>query len=73
MNLFKFEDDTGELKISKQFWIFVIATIILAIITLGGWFVWTHQEGVLRRKFLRPKQDTPEGAEQDIELDHAGD
>ncbi|CAI7571700.1 unnamed protein product [Penicillium manginii] len=69
MNLFNFEENTGELIISKQFWIFVVATIILAIITLGGWYVWTHQEVVLRRKSLRPGQDTPQGAEQDIELD----
>lgn len=69
MNLFKYEDDTGEFIISKQFWIFVVATLILAIITLGGWFLWTHQEEVLRRKFLRPKQDTIQSAEQDIELD----
>lgn len=68
MNLFKFDDSTGELKISIQFWIFVVATIILAIITLSGWFLWTHQEEVVRRRFLRAEQNTPKGAELDIEV-----
>lgn len=69
MNLFKFDDGTGEFKISTKFWIFVVATIILAVITLSGWFLWTHKEEAMRRRFLRPKQDTSQGAEQDIELD----
>ncbi|KAJ5149415.1 hypothetical protein N7448_000993 [Penicillium atrosanguineum] len=70
MNLFKFDDGTTKvLTISKQFWIFVVATIILAIVTLGGWYIWTHKEEVMRRKFRLHKHDEPQGAEQDVELD----
>ncbi|KAJ5372064.1 hypothetical protein N7517_004070 [Penicillium concentricum] len=63
MNLFKFDDGTTEeLRISRQFWIFVVATIILAVITISTWYLWTHKEQVRRRKFglLRrgPAQDT---------------
>ncbi|CAI7590542.1 unnamed protein product [Penicillium bialowiezense] len=51
MNLFKFDDGTTEeLRISKQFWIFIVATIILAIITISIWYVWTHKERITRRK-----------------------
>lgn len=70
MNLFKFDDGTTEgFTISTQFWIFVVATIILAIITLGGWYIWTHKEEVMRRKSRFSKEDMPKGAEKDIELD----
>jgi hypothetical protein len=58
MNLFKFDDGTTEeLKISKQFWIFFVATLILAMITLGIWYLWTHKEQITRREFRQKKQE----------------
>lgn len=72
MNLFKFDDGTtDEFTISNQFWIFIVATIILAVITLSGWFIWTHKEEVMRRKSRLPSQDPPQGSEQDIELEES--
>lgn len=72
MNLFKFDDGTtDEFRISRQFWIFVVATIILAIITLSGWFILTHKEEKLRQKSRLSSQDTPQGTEQDIELEES--
>ncbi|KAJ5689548.1 hypothetical protein N7462_003940 [Penicillium macrosclerotiorum] len=60
MNLFKFDDGTTEeFTISKQFWIFIVATIVLAILTVGLWYIWTHKEQKRRMKsritgFWRP-------------------
>ncbi|KAJ5816967.1 hypothetical protein N7447_009200 [Penicillium robsamsonii] len=64
MNLFKFDNGTTEeLKISRQFWIFVVATIILAIITISTWYLWTHKEQVRRRKFRLLKRWPAQDAE----------
>jgi hypothetical protein len=66
MNLFKFDDGTTEeLRISKQFWIFVVATIILAIITISMWYLWTQKERITRRKSRLLRLDTPQDAEED--------
>lgn len=69
MNLFDFDNDTAGFKISNKFWIFIVATLILAVITLSGWFVWAHKEGMMRRRFIYPKQDAPRATGQDIEHD----
>ncbi|OQE34542.1 hypothetical protein PENCOP_c017G05383 [Penicillium coprophilum] len=64
MNLFKFDNGTTEeLKVSKQFWIFFVATIILAIITISTWYLWTHKEQVRRRKFRLLKREPPQDAD----------
>lgn len=70
MNLFDFDDDTEGFKISNKFWIFIVATLILAVITLSGWFLWSHKEGMTRRRFICPKQGAPRATEQDPEVDH---
>lgn len=68
MNLFKFDDGTTEeFRVSKQLWIYVVATIILAIITLGIWYLWTHKEQVRRRNFRLLKRVTPHEAKGDFE------
>jgi uncharacterized membrane protein len=62
MNLFKFDDGTTEeFRISKQFWIYVVATIILAIITVSV-YLWTHKEQV-RRRNSHPVNGTSQDAE----------
>ncbi|KAJ6030303.1 hypothetical protein N7460_010569 [Penicillium canescens] len=66
MNLIKFDDGTTEeLRISKQFWIFVVATIILAIITISMWYLWTRKEQITRRKSRLLGLETPQDAEED--------
>lgn len=66
MNLFKFDDGTTEeLRISKQFWIFVVATIILAAITITIWYLWTHKERITRRKSHEQKDEAPQDTEKD--------
>ncbi|KAJ5886291.1 uncharacterized protein N7473_008965 [Penicillium subrubescens] len=69
MNLFKFGDGTTEnFTISRQFWIFVVATAILAIITVGCWFIWTHKERLKRGKhrLLFPKSQILESVDREI-------
>ncbi|KZN86780.1 hypothetical protein EN45_053290 [Penicillium chrysogenum] len=64
MNLFKFDDGTTEeFRISKQFWIYVVATIILAIITVSV-YLWTHKKQV-RRRNSHPVNGTPQDTEGD--------
>jgi uncharacterized membrane protein len=66
MNLFKFDDGTTEeLRISKQFWIFVVATIILAIITISMWYLWTQKERITRRKSRLLRLETAQDAGED--------
>ncbi|CAG8403755.1 unnamed protein product [Penicillium salamii] len=66
MNLFKFDDGTTEeLRISKQFWIFVVATIILAVITITIWYLWTHKERITRRKSHEQKDEASQDTERD--------
>ncbi|KAJ6132704.1 hypothetical protein N7471_007919 [Penicillium samsonianum] len=68
MNLFKFDDGTtDEFRISKEFWIYIVATIILAIITISIWYLWTHKEQVRRRNFHFLKRGIPQEAEEDAE------
>jgi hypothetical protein len=64
MNLFKFDDGTTEeLRISKQFWIFIVATIILAVITTGMWYTWTRKEQITRIKSRLHEIETLQDAE----------
>ncbi|KAJ6178292.1 hypothetical protein N7519_008753 [Penicillium mononematosum] len=66
MNLFKFDDGTTEeFRISKQFWIYVVATIILAIITVSV-YLWTRKEQV-RRRNSHPVNGTSQDAEKDAD------
>ncbi|CAG8908811.1 unnamed protein product [Penicillium egyptiacum] len=66
MNLFKFDDGaTEEFRISKQFWIYVVATIILAVITVSV-YLWTHKEQV-RSRHSHPMKGIPQGSEEDAE------
>lgn len=68
MNLFKFDDGTtDEFKTSKEFWIYIVATIILAIITISIWYLWTHKEQVRRRNFHFLKRGIPQEAEEDAD------
>ncbi|CAG8214147.1 unnamed protein product [Penicillium olsonii] len=67
MNLFKFDDGTTEeLRISKQFWIFVVATIILAAITITIWYLWTHKERITRQMSHDKKDERSKDTERDI-------
>ncbi|KAJ5794878.1 hypothetical protein N7457_001477 [Penicillium paradoxum] len=50
MNLFKFDDGTtDEFIVSKYFWVFIVATVLLTVLTLGLWYAWSNKER-LRRK-----------------------
>ena len=67
---FKFDNGTIEgFRISNQFWISIVASIILANVTLGGWYIWTYKEEVMRRKSRVHQHDQLQGDEQDVELD----
>ncbi|EKV17458.1 hypothetical protein PDIG_14730 [Penicillium digitatum PHI26] len=60
----------GQLRNSespKQFWMYVVATIILAVITLGIWDLWTHKEQARKRNFCTLKRVTPHEAKEDVE------
>jgi hypothetical protein len=41
MNLFDFHAEDGSLQASPQFWIFVVATVPLTMLTVGGWYLYT--------------------------------
>ncbi|KAJ5425443.1 hypothetical protein N7465_000513 [Penicillium sp. CMV-2018d] len=65
MNLFKFDDGTTEeFKVSRQIWIYVVATIILGFLTYVIWYLWSHKKQIIRRIFrfpeLRLHQETKE-------------
>ncbi|KAJ5854641.1 hypothetical protein N7534_007184 [Penicillium rubens] len=55
----------SEFRISKQFWIYVVATIILAIITVSV-YLWTHKKQV-RRRNSHPVNGTPQDTEEDAD------
>ena len=38
MNLFVYDQQTHEIQISKEFWIYVAAFVPLTMLTLGFWF-----------------------------------
>ncbi|CAI7636534.1 unnamed protein product [Penicillium glandicola] len=68
MNLFKFDDGTTEeFKVSHQFWIYVVTTIIVTIITAAIWYLLTHKEQVRRRSSRLMKSWAPQDAEKDAE------
>jgi hypothetical protein len=44
MNLFAFQSSDGPgFQISKQFWIFIVLTVPLTILTVGSWFFIAHK------------------------------
>ncbi|KAJ9487980.1 hypothetical protein VN97_g5319 [Penicillium thymicola] len=56
MNLFKFDDGTTEeFKVSRQLWIYVVATIILGCLTYVIWYLWSHKRQIIRRIFRVPE------------------
>ncbi|KOS43637.1 hypothetical protein ACN38_g5494 [Penicillium nordicum] len=56
MNLFKFDDGTTEeFKVSRQLWIYVVATIILGCLTYVIWYLWSHKKQIIRRIFRVPE------------------
>jgi hypothetical protein len=45
MNLFTFQTSNGSgFQISRQFWVFVVLTVPLTILTVGSWFVITNRK-----------------------------
>ena len=62
--MFKFDDGTTEkFKVSKQIWIYVVATIILGFLTYVMWYLWSHKKQIMRIfRFpeLRIHQETKE-------------
>lgn len=50
MNLFDYKESDGSLQASPQFWIFVVTTIPLTMITVGAWYVYKTRVGDKRRR-----------------------
>jgi hypothetical protein len=51
MNLFVFSSsDSSDFQISKQFWIYVVLTVPLTVITVGSWIVMARRARKQRMK-----------------------
>ncbi|KAB8228804.1 uncharacterized protein BDW43DRAFT_290008 [Aspergillus alliaceus] len=58
MNLFDFEGPNGEVfRISRQFWIFVVAAVPLTLLTLGSWYYVTQRRLRFQKKKLNEKKE----------------
>ncbi|CAO2649255.1 Nn.00g066400.m01.CDS01 [Neocucurbitaria sp. VM-36] len=49
MNLFQFKSDDGSLQASPQFWIFVVTTVPLTMLTVGAWYLYKTRYNMKRR------------------------
>ena len=49
MNLFDFHAEDGSLRASPQFWIFVVTTVPLTMLTVGGWYLYTSRHSNKRQ------------------------
>lgn len=57
MNLFNFDDATGNFVISGQFWIFVVLAVPLTLLTLGTWYVFTRRRRKQQRKRMLEEEN----------------
>jgi hypothetical protein len=57
--------DSSNFQVSKQFWIFIVLTIPLTIITLGSWVVMARK-GRKRRMKEREEQILAGGGQEDV-------
>jgi hypothetical protein len=49
MNLFEFGTEDGSLQASPQFWIFLVTTIPLTMLTVGGWYIYKTRHNRMRK------------------------
>ncbi|KAI4641902.1 uncharacterized protein J4E78_010332 [Alternaria triticimaculans] len=49
MNLFDFKGEDGSLQASPQFWIFVITTVPLTMLTVGAWYLYKTRHNKIRK------------------------
>jgi hypothetical protein len=54
MNLFSFGSDSSGFQTSNQFWIFIVLTIPLTIITVGSWVIMARQG---RKQRIREREE----------------
>jgi hypothetical protein len=66
MNLFAFQSaDSSNFQISKQFWIFIVLTVPLTLITVGSWIVMARKRRRQRIK-EREEQALSGGGEEEV-------
>jgi len=49
MNLFDFKGEDGSLQASPQFWIFVVTTVPLTMLTVGAWYLYKTRHNKIRK------------------------
>ncbi|OAG25013.1 hypothetical protein CC77DRAFT_297181 [Alternaria alternata] len=49
MNLFDFKSEDGSLRASPQFWIFIVTTVPLTMLTVGAWYLYKTRHNKLRK------------------------
>jgi hypothetical protein len=49
MNLFDFGEEDGSLQASPQFWIFVVTTVPLTMLTVGAWYLYKTRHSKIRK------------------------
>ncbi|KAF2182449.1 hypothetical protein K469DRAFT_636798 [Zopfia rhizophila CBS 207.26] len=50
MNLFEYRSDSGWLRASPNFWVYVAATLPLTVLTVGGWYAFKIRHDKIRKK-----------------------
>jgi hypothetical protein len=56
MNLFDFKSEDGSLQASPQFWIFIVTTVPLTMLTVGGWYLYKMKQD---KKKQAKRRETP--------------
>lgn len=49
MNLFNFKEDDGSLQASPKFWIYIVTTVPLTLLTVGGWHLFKKRQDRLKK------------------------
>ncbi|RYO54920.1 hypothetical protein AA0116_g9310 [Alternaria tenuissima] len=49
MNVFDFKSEDGSLRASPQFWIYVVTTVPLTMLTVGAWYLYKTRHNKLRK------------------------
>jgi hypothetical protein len=49
MNLFEFKSEDGSLQASPQFWIFLVTTVPLTMLTVGGWYLYKMRQDKIKQ------------------------
>jgi len=50
MNLFDFREENGTFHISPQFWVYIVATVPLTLVTVGAWYYYKRSHDLKRKK-----------------------